>query len=93
MFINYGTLFSGFSTNVEHKGEKPIVQHIKNMNVLTEKHEIMLLGFGDPEEIDVLIGMSCPRLKIYDTDCQTFTSGVELSCWHGSIGAISRYKN
>jgi hypothetical protein len=85
MFINYGRLFLGFKTNIEHKEKKPIVQHINNMNVLTEKHENTLLVFGDPEEIDVLICMSCQRLKIYDTDFQTFASGVEFSCWHGSI--------
>ena len=36
--------------------------------------------------------MSSQRVKIYDTDFKAFTSIVDVSCGHGSIRGLSRYK-
>lgn len=92
MFINYGILFSGISINIENKETKSIAKNIQNMKVLTKEHEITSLAWGDPDEIDVLIGLSSQRVKIYDTDFKAFTSSVDVSCGHGSIRGLSRYK-
>jgi WD40 repeat protein len=92
MFINYGILFSGISINVEDKETKPITKNIQNIKVLTKEHEITSLAWGHPDEIDVLIGLSSQRVKIYDTDFKAFTSSVDVSCGHGSIRGLSRYK-
>jgi hypothetical protein len=39
---------------------------------------------GDPDEIDVLIGMSSQRVKIYDTEFKAYKSSMDDSCGHGS---------
>lgn len=82
----------GISINFEDEGTKPIAKNIQNIKVLTKEHEITSLAWGDPEEIDVLIGMSCQRVKIYDTDFKAFTSSVDATCGKGSIKGLSRYK-
>lgn len=92
MFINYRILFSGISINMEDKGIKPIAKNIQNIKVITREHEITSLAWGDPDEIDVLIGMASQRVKIYDTDFKAFTSGVDVSCGYGNIQGLSRYK-
>jgi ribosome biogenesis protein NSA1 len=92
MCMNYGILFSGISISIEDKETKSIAKNIQNIKVLTKEHEITALAWGDPDEVDVLIGMSSQRVKIYDTDFKAFTSSVDASCGHGSIRGISRYK-
>ena len=92
MFIIYGILFSGISINVEDKDIKSIAKNIQNIKVLTKEHEITSLAWGDQNETEVLIGMSSQRVKIYDTDFKAFTSSVDVSCGHGSIRGLSRYK-
>jgi ribosome biogenesis protein NSA1 len=92
MFINYGILFSGISINIGDKEIKPIAKNIQNIKVLTKKHEITALAWGDPDEIDVLIGTFSQKVKTYDTDFKAFTSCVEVSCGHGCICGLSRYK-
>jgi hypothetical protein len=92
MFINSGILFSGISINIEDKETKSIAKNIQNIKVLSKEHEITSLAWGDPDEMDVLIGLSSQRVKIYDTDFKAFTSSVDVSCGHGSIQGISRYK-
>jgi ribosome biogenesis protein NSA1 len=84
--------FSGISINFEDKDTKPIAKNIQNIKVLTKEHEITSLAWGDPDEIDVLIGMSCQRVKVYDTDFKAFTSSVDATCGQGSIKGLSRYK-
>ncbi|PNF23432.1 hypothetical protein B7P43_G10597 [Cryptotermes secundus] len=84
--------FKGISINFEDKDTKPIAKNIQNIKVLTKEHEITALAWGDADEVEVLIGMSCQRVKIYDTDFKAFTSSVDASCGHGSIQGLSRYK-
>jgi len=92
MFIFWEILFSGVSISFEDKDTKPIAKNIQNSQVLTKEHEITSLAWGDPDEVDVLIGMSCQRVKIYDTDFKAFTSSVDATCGYGSIRGLSRYK-
>lgn len=92
IFITYDVLFLGISINFEEKDTKPIAKNIQNIKVLTKEHEITALAWGDSDEVEVLIGMSCQRVKIYDTDFKAFTSSVDASCGHGSIQGLSRYK-
>jgi hypothetical protein len=77
--------FKGISINIEDRETKSIAKNIPNIKVLTKEHEITSLARGDPYEIDILIGMSSQRVKIYDTDFKAFTSSVDVSCGHGSI--------
>lgn len=91
-FLSQAIFFSGISVNFEDKDTKPIAKNIQNVKVLTKEHEITSLAWGDPEEMDVLIGMSCQRVKIYDTDFKAFTSSLDATCGQGSITGLSRYK-
>lgn len=84
--------FKGISINIEDKETKSIAKNIQNMKVLTKEHEITSLAWGDQDETDVLIGLSSQRVKVYDTDFKAFTSSVDVSCGHGSIRGLSRYK-
>lgn len=90
--ITYEILFLGISINFEDRDTKPIAKNIQNVKVLTKEHEITALAWGDSDEVEVLIGMSCQRVKIYDTDFKAFTSSVDASCGHGSIQGLSRYR-
>jgi len=92
IFINYGILFSGIGINFEDKETEPIAKNIQNIKVLTKEHEITSLAWGDPDEIDVLIGTASQRVKVYDTVFKAFTTSVDVSYGHGSIRGLSRYE-
>lgn len=84
--------FKGISISIDDQNIKPVVKNIQNLDVLTKEHEITTLSWGDPEELDVLIGLASQKVKIYDTDFKAFTSSMDVNCGKGKICGLSRFR-
>ena len=84
-------IVSGISIDLEDATKKTVVKNIQYLKVLTQEDEITALSWSEPAEINVLIGLACQKVKVYDTSFKSFTDSMDVKCGTGSIVGLSRY--
>ncbi|XP_076231030.1 WD repeat domain 74 lethal (2) k09848 [Calliopsis andreniformis] len=85
---------SGVFKGVKITDKKCHMENIQNLVTVTANDEVTTMSWSDLEENEILIG--CGRkeirsVKVYDTDCSTFTCSFFCNVGTGMISGISRY--
>ena len=85
---------SGVFKGLKIERDKYVMENIQSLASITDNDEVTTISWGDDEEKEILIacGVKGTRsVKVYDTDCSTFTSSFFCNVGTGRISGISRY--
>nr|XP_012148372.1 PREDICTED: WD repeat-containing protein 74 isoform X2 [Megachile rotundata] len=85
---------SGVFKGVKIGQQENVMQNIQNLVSITDHDEITTMSWGDTEEKEVLIACGVKgirSIKVYDTECSTFTCSFFCNIGTGKINGISRY--
>ncbi|XP_076181986.1 sodium channel protein Nach-like isoform X2 [Ptiloglossa arizonensis] len=85
---------SGVFKGVRINKTECVMQNIQNLISITDNDEVTTMSWGDDEEKEILIACGVKGIrsvKVYDTDCSTFTCSFFTNIGVGKISGISRY--
>ncbi|XP_068988668.1 WD repeat-containing protein 74 [Bombus flavifrons] len=85
---------SGIFKGVRIDKKQCVSQNIQNLISITDNDEVTTMSWGDDEEREILIACGVKdirSIKVYDTDCSTFTCSFFCNIGTGKITGISRY--
>jgi len=71
--------------------ENLIVKNLHNVKNLSSGSEITALSWGDPTEMDILIGTKDQSVKVYDSEFKAFTSCMKTRFGEGPIVGLTRF--
>ncbi|XP_076376884.1 WD repeat domain 74 lethal (2) k09848 [Megalopta genalis] len=85
---------SGVFKGVQINKEQCVMQNIQNLVSITHNDSVTTISWGDDVEKEILIACGTKEIrsvKVYDTECSTFTCSFFCNVGTGKINGISRY--
>ncbi|CAK9810269.1 WD repeat-containing protein 74 [Anthophora quadrimaculata] len=85
---------SGVFKGVKLNKKECEMKNIQNLVSITDNDEVTSISWGNDEEKEILLGCGVKdtrSVKVYDTECSTFTCSFYCNIGTGSINGISRY--
>ncbi|XP_076646423.1 WD repeat domain 74 lethal (2) k09848 [Halictus rubicundus] len=85
---------SGVFKGIKIEKEQCIMQNIQSLVSITDNDSVTAISWGDNEEKEILIACGTKEIrsvKVYDTECSTFTCSFFCNVGTGKVNGISRY--
>ncbi|CAK9825313.1 WD repeat-containing protein 74 [Anthophora retusa] len=86
---------SGVFKGVKLTKKECEMKNIQNLVSITDNDEVTSISWDNNEEKEILLGCGVKdtrSVKVYDTECSTFTCSFFCNIGTGSINGISRYE-
>ena len=88
MFNFYFLRLSFSGVNVNNK--QIIAKNLNSLQLLDREQEITCMAWGNENESEILMGLRCQKVRIYDTEFKAFSGCVEVPLGTGPIRGVGK---
>jgi len=79
-------LFKGVNVN----NKQIIAKNLNSLQLLDREQEITCMAWGNENESEILMGLRCQKVRIYDTEFKAFSGCVEVPLGTGPIRGVGK---